>query len=804
MYRFADCEVDPAGRELRCAGAVVHLEPQAFDLLVYLIEHREYVVTKNDLLDGVWGHRFVSEANLTTRVKEVRRAVGDDGARQHVIGTVHGRGYRFVAAIDDGAAVVSGVGLIGRDELIAAIAGQLRHSSLVTLIGPGGVGKSSIARAVAGGLVSSFGDGVHIVELANIDAGQHVLPTIARVLDIVLDRDRPDHAMRSLANLDALVVVDNCEHVVDVVSELIDRVLSFAVAGGLRVLATSQVRLGLSVEQVHRVEPLGADHAVALFDARAHVARASWRPDQINRSRVERLLSRLDHLPLTIEMAAARLGSMTFDELEAAIENGTHFLQVSHRSPARRHRSLDSLVAWSAALLDVDERRTFTELSVFAGSVSTADVAEVMGSERSGHVAFTLGSLADRSLLATATDGASTRYRMLSTVRAVAGRWLDDDVDAAADVRRRHAVHFAGVVRAIDHVIRTPNEIEGRHRLASVADEIRTAHYWSQRYEPELAADISGALHLAAYSTFWNEPVEWARLLLAQHPAATTDDLLGARLIVAGSAANRGDLGLARAEVAGASRSDNLRTRAAAVEILSDVGLYAGDLDGVAASTDELRLLGAELGDSHWEVIAAVNAALALTFADRPREAIQRLAEVGPIESSPSDCAWATYARGEALSALGEPGATDAYSSAIDLARAVGNPFVESVSQVALASEYSRAGSHRQALDAFAGCLHAYARHGNYVHAVTTLRNMIEVLAAVGDDHGAAVVGTATSNDLLRKSYGPEAERLADVLDSVERRVGQTRFAEWVLEGSGLGVATTVEFAGERIVRLAH
>jgi len=412
-------------------------------------------------------------------------------------------------------------------------------------------------------------------------------------------------------------------------------------------------------------------------------------------------------------------------------------------------------------MLDVDERRTFTELSVFAGSVSAADVAEVMGSERPSHVAFTLGSLADRSLLVAATDGPSTRYRMLSTVRAVAGRWLDDDMDAAADVRRRHAVHFAGVVRTVDHVIRTPNEIEGRQRLATVADEIRTAHYWAQRYEPELAADISGALHLAAYSTFWNEPVEWARLLLAQHPAATTDDLLGARLIVAGSAANRGDLGVARAEVAGVSRSDNLRMRAAAAEILSDVGLYAGDLDGVAASTDELRLLGAELGDSHWEVIAAVNAALALTFADRPGEAIERLAEVEPIESSPSDCAWATYARGEALSALGEPGATDAYSSAIDLARAVGNPFVESVSQVALASEYSRAGSHRQALDAFAECLHAYARHGNYVHAVTTLRNMIEVLAAIGDNRGAAVIGAATSSDLLRKSYGPEAERLA-------------------------------------------
>ena len=793
-----------AGRELRCAGALVHLEPQAFDLLVHLIEHRDRVVTKNDLLDGVWGHRFVSEANLTTRVKEVRRAVGDDGTRQRVIKTVHGRGYRFVAALSDGHTVASSRGLIGRDELIAAIAARLNRSSLVTLIGPGGVGKSSIARAVATGLASSFGDGVRFVELANVDAGQHVLPTIARALDIVVDSDRPDHAIRSLANLDALLVLDNCEHVSDVVSELVDRVLTLGVVGGLRVLATSQVRLGLSLEQVHRVEPLSPHDAVALFAARARVAHASWRHDQIDPARAARLLSRLDHLPLTIEMAAARLGSMTFDELEAAIDHGTHLLQVSHRSPARRHQSLESLVAWSAALLDVAERRTFTELSVFAGSVSAADVAAVIGSEQSRDVVFALGSLADRSLLVADTDGPSTRYRMLSTIRAVADRWLDNDAESATAVRRRHAMHFAEVIRAVDGVIRTPIEIDGRRRLDAVIDEIRIAHYWAQRCEPELAADISGALHLAAYSTFWNEPVEWARSLLARYPGAAADELLGARLMVAGAAANRGELGVARAEVVGASRADHLRTRAAAVEILSDVGLYAGDLDGVTASTDELRLLGAELAESHWEVVAAVNAALALTFADHPREAIERLAEVTLVESSPSDRAWATYARGEALSALGEPDAADAYLSAIDLARSVGNPFVVSVSQVSLASEYSRAGSHRQALDAFAECLHAYARHGNYVHAVTALRNMIEVLAAVGDNHGAAVIGAATSNDLLRKSYGPEAERLADVLVSVERRVGPTQFSEWVLEGSGLGVTMAVQFASERIAQLAR
>ena len=804
MFRFADCEVDPPSRELRRGGAVVHLEPQAFDLLVQLIERRDRVVTKHDLLDGVWGHRFVSEANLTTRVKEARRAVGDDGSRQHTIKTVHGHGYRFVARLHDSSVAQAAAGLIGRDGAVKSITERLRNTPLVTLVGPGGVGKSSLARAVAAECAPRFGDGANFVELANIDAPEHVLPTIARALDVVLDSDRPEQAVRAMANLDALVVVDNCEHLVDAAGELLDRMLTVAAGNRIRILATSQVRLGLSIERVHRVEPLSTDDAVALFHARAADAHDAWSEHSVDRARIERLLWRLDHLPLTIEMAAARLGSMTFDELEAAIDEGPHLLQVSHRSPTRRHRSIESLVEWSAAMFAPDKRRMFAELSVFAGAVGAADVAEVVGSTRSPQVQFTLGALADRSLLTTVTDGASTRYRMLSTVRAVAGRWLDDDPDAATAVRGRHATHFAEVSRSIDAAIRTPDEVAGRRRLDAVVDELRAAHQWAQRHAPETAAQIVGALHLASYSTFWLEPVQWARALLALHPAALPDELMGARLIVAGWAANHGDLQLARSQIAGALESDDLRSRAAAIEILSDIDLYDGDLDSVIAGTNELRRLGVELADAHWRTIAAVNGALALTFAGRPHDALDRLTDVDETTPSPSDCAWATYARGEALSAIGDALAADAYLAAIDLARPAGNQIVVSVSRAALAVEFARAGEHRHALDVFAECLEAYARHGNYVHAVTSLRNIVSVLAAVGDDHGAAVIGLATTSDQLRTSYGREAEQLADVLAATARRIGPVAFAECRLAADELSVEATTQFAAARVALLGH
>jgi hypothetical protein len=203
---------------------------------------------------------------------------------------------------------------------------------------------------------------------------------------------------------------------------------------------------------------------------------------------------------------------MTFDELALAIGEGAP-MPVTHRSPVRRHRSLESLVAWSAELLDPSLRRTFTEFAVFAGSVAAADAAAVVGADRAG-VIFDLAALAERSLLVADVGESATRYRMLATVRSVAGRWLEES-SSAGDVRRRHAEHFTDATRLIDAQIRTADEARGRRRLDEIVAEVRAAHRWARRHHPSLASAMSGALHFAAYSTFWNEPTEWSRSLLA-------------------------------------------------------------------------------------------------------------------------------------------------------------------------------------------------------------------------------------------------------------------------------------------------
>ncbi len=800
MVLFGDIEVDVPRRELRRAGTTVHLEPQAFDLLIALLENRDRVLSKIELLDGVWGHRFVSEANLTTRIKEIRRAVGDDGARQHTIRNVRGRGYRFVAELalaSPPAVVGTPRRLIGRDDELAALTAALANSPVVTLTGPGGVGKSTLARAAADLSTKSYADGVRLVELATLASGDQVLPAVARALDIVLVGGGPDSAVRAIAEVDVLLVLDNCEHVVDDVAALLDRVM--AVGGGrVRVLATSQVRLGLSVEQLLNVHPLTSSHAVELFTVRALAVSPRWDLEHAGPSRVATLLAGLDQLPLTIEMAAARLGSMTFDELESAIGEGIS-IPVSHRSPARRHRSLDSLVTWSADMLDAPLRRTLIEFSVFAGAVTPADAAAVLAQDPAT-VIFDLASLAERSLLVADVDGLSTRYRMLATVRAVAGRWLDES-RASDDVRRRHAEHFADAIRLVDRQIRTPGEAEGRRRLDSIVAEVRAAHRWAQRHEPKLASRMSGALHLAAYSTFWSEPAAWSRSLLAQYPDAAGDALFGARLVVAAEATNRGDLDDARAAATAAASAQDPTVRLTALEILADVAVYAGHLAEAASVAEQLRSLGEELGDSHAVAIAGVDAALALAYGGEAPLALVRLDSVDLGGLSLSDRAWMMYARGEALSAAAGPDAATTFVAAIELARTIGNPFVASVARMSLAAEHARAGQLQQAVDVYSTCLHEYVRHGNFVHAVTTLRNLVEVLVALGDDRAAALLAAATSSEQLRPSYGPEVERLSSVVADIEQRVGASRFSEWTNEGRLLGLPQAVQMAADLIDR---
>ena len=792
MYRFNDCEIDPARRELRRSGVAVHLEPQAFDLLVLLIDHRDHVVANVELLDGVWGHRFISDANLTTRMKEARRAVGDDGSTQHTIRNIRGRGYRFVARLLDASpqARPAPPGLIGRDDDYARAISALGSEPFVTLMGPGGAGKTALARAMLAGQNAAGA----FVDLSALNQDADVLPGVALALSISLDSSSPATTVAAIARRDILVVFDNCEHVVDGAADLIHRLMSEP-NRVVRILATSRSRLGVSGEWVHDVTPLSPEAALALFDHRARAAQRGWNLENIDRERLEAMLAGIDRLPLTIEMAAARLGSMTFDDIVDSLTAGAPILQVSHRTSEHRHRNLGSLVSWSVGLLPPDRRLVFEDCAAFAGAFSVHDAQAVIGTGST--TAVELANLAERSLLSADLTGSSARYRMLQTIRSTVLPRFESS-GRANSVRARHAHYFVDAAAQADHCIRRADEQFGRNRLNDIVPELRAAQTWAQDHDPALADALFKWLHLFTYSTFWNEPHDWARALLAANPSTPTP---GAHLLVAGSAANGGDLTKATTHALAAFASPDQLIQAIAWEITADVAIYSGDYAGTVSATAELRKLAMVLEDPHLDAIGVVDHALAEAFLGDPQRGLKFVDDFDASKCSPSDQGWLIYTRGELLAALGNPAAAQAFIAAITLGHGVGNHFVAGVARMSLATELARAGDHDRALDAYADCLAGHLRNGNMTHALTTLRNIIELLNNRDERATALKLAAATSIQNRRVSYGPEAQRVSEVVELIRHSVDDTTFQEWWTTGAALGLYDAVKFAAAALDR---
>jgi predicted ATPase/DNA-binding winged helix-turn-helix (wHTH) protein len=427
---FDDFELDLARFELRQRGVPVQVERQVFDLLVYLVKAKGRVVTKEELLDNVWGTRFVTESALTTQIKFARRALGDDGARQRFIRTIHRRGYEFVAhrhhepiardprpTIDADAVrwVVAGRHarpLIGRDGVMADLAELLTTCRLVTVTGPGGVGKTQLALTVAAAVADRFDDGIVLLDLAAIEDPSDIPKAAAEAAGIGL---REGAAVAdALAEARALVLIDNCEHLVDGVADFVERLLARA-GDPVRVLATSREPVGVLGEQVFVLDPLSVHSAPGQVSpaARLFLERAGRTVGDVDVAAVEQLVALLDGLPLAIELAAAQLGFMSLPELYRRLEQHRFALESGLRRPTRQD-SLTESVAWSWQLLDEPERTTLAELSVFPGDFGLDAVEQFTSTT---NPLAQLRRLHAKSLVVSARNLDTTRFRLLFGVR---------------------------------------------------------------------------------------------------------------------------------------------------------------------------------------------------------------------------------------------------------------------------------------------------------------------------------------------------------------------------------------------------
>jgi predicted ATPase len=428
---------------------------------------------------------------------------------------------------------------VGREDELAAVADLLTHERLVTLTGPGGVGKTRLALQAAAAVLPSFPDGAWFVDLAPVSDPEFVASEITTTLGLIENlRATPEQALvRTLGHRNLLLVLDNCEHVVDVAARIVDQLVRGCPA--ITVLATSQESLGVDGERVYSVRPLDDDDSARLFASRAGAARHGFVLTTENADAVAELCRRLDGIPLAIELAAARTASMSPSAILERLDEGFRLLAPGRRTARSRHQTLRAAVDWSYQLLDETEQLVFARLSVFAGAFSLEAAEAVVSDDHVDalDVLDALGGLVAKSMVTLDDAGAVDRYRLTETMRDY-GHQLLSEHDELRRVEARHAAYYMQFAEESALQLVGPDDQRWRDRLGAEYADLRSALMFL-RDQPDPAQFVKLVYALGTYWTqqgaHW-EGVEWV-LQVVDLPTDKSPREQAARLGFAGMAA---------------------------------------------------------------------------------------------------------------------------------------------------------------------------------------------------------------------------------------------------------------------------
>jgi predicted ATPase/DNA-binding winged helix-turn-helix (wHTH) protein len=472
VYASGECEIDLARRELRVRGAPVPLGARAFEVIDLLAQSAGELVTKDELMDRIWPGAIVMENTLRVHTMAVRKALGP---YRNLLKTQSGRGYRLLGdwtmRHHDAAAPPVGLQrmrvdgespatnfpaivtrLVGRSAAEARLRDLMSAYRVVTLTGPGGIGKTSLALKAARGIVGEFADGGWLVELASLSDPALVPAAAAEVLKYPIGPDNitPEAVARAIGDKKLLLVLDNCEHLIGAAATLAETLLTHC--PHVTILATSRETLRIAGEHVYRVPPLEIpapgrdepDHilqhsAVELFIARTNELDADFSPRADELPSIGAICRHLDGIPLAIEFAAAQVSTSGIQQVAAGLFDRFALLTRGRRTALPRHRTLRAALDWSYELLSEAEQRLLRHLAVFSGGFTVAAASAVMN-DGGASVIEDLADLVTKSLVALDRDTGS-RWYLLETTRAYALEKLAGfgEHDRAA---RRHAMYF--------------------------------------------------------------------------------------------------------------------------------------------------------------------------------------------------------------------------------------------------------------------------------------------------------------------------------------------------------------------------
>jgi predicted ATPase/DNA-binding winged helix-turn-helix (wHTH) protein len=508
---FGRFRISPRRRMLLADDKPVRLGGRAFDLLMVLIETPGAVVSKDDLLARVWRDRVVTETSLQTQILALRRAFG---AERDLIRTVAGRGYQFTGQIrfvspdsdklvaegfpvaaEDAVTVPTNLPqpvseLIGRAAEVEEVLSLVRAGRLVTLTGPGGIGKTRLALAVARRLLLQFPDGVWLAEFSPLSDPSLVPATVAAAagLDLGGGELSARRVAQVLAARPMLVVLDTCEHVIDAATTMAEAVLRAGSAASI--IATSREPLRAEGEQLYPVPPLAVPPedaqdileygAVRLFVERARAAEPDLTLDRYRAAAIAAICRRLDGIPLAIEMAAARLAALGVEELARRLDNRLQLLTGGRRTALPRHQTLRATLDWSYELLAEPERVLLRRLAVFAGVFRLEAVAAVVASDETAslEVVDGLSSLVAKSLVVAEVGATIPRYRLMDSPRAYALEKLAESGEQEL-IARRHAEYYRYLFERAEAELEMRPTAEWLGDYGRQIDNVRAALGWA-------------------------------------------------------------------------------------------------------------------------------------------------------------------------------------------------------------------------------------------------------------------------------------------------------------------------------------
>ena len=639
-YTFGPFRLDPAARRLERAGAPVDVGSRALDILIALVRRAGSVVSQRELMSLVWRELVVEESNLRAHLMRLRKAIADGAAGARYVVNVPGQGYSFVAPVRRTTQLLAMppeseqpadalpihelpprlARMVGRDETVDLLSKLVHAHRFVSIVGPGGMGKTTVAVAAAHALLDDFRGAVFFVDLASLTDPALVPDAVAATVRFRSHGQDPLPGLLAfLAPRRLLLVLDNCEHVVEAAASLAERVCRDAPE--VHLLATSRESLRVEGEHVHLLRPLELppddpeftaaralqSPAVQLFVERAAASGHLEDLSDADASVVADICRRMDGIALAIELAASRVGSYGIRGTADVLEYRFRLLWQGRRSALPRHQTLEAMLDWSFNLLSERDRRVLRRLSVFVGSFTHDDALDVAQDETCSEqdVACAIASLRDKSLLSVSIADGSTGHRLLHTTRAYVANKLSESEDAR-QVAYRHALRCREQLRC--HAIDTPIadatalSLSLRH-----LGDIRAALTWalSEAGDPAVGVEIA-ALTSAVFlgASLLRECQRWCELALAAMPQGyrgTRIELALQSALAMSAMFTRGNGGEVRAAIErGLQLAETLGDRHHRLHLLAGLHIYLtriGDFKGALLVAEQAATLTGDTED---------------------------------------------------------------------------------------------------------------------------------------------------------------------------------------------------------------